>query len=160
MTGQTDYTEHEWELLKGLPFIAASGVIAASKSRAIGKVKEAFAIAPGTLEAARQFPDNQLIQELLSKSKEEAKGEHQHEKSHVDDRVQVAEYVLAQCREAVAILESKSSAEEAAEYKRWVVASAEHVARASKSGGFLGLGGKLIDEQEAQFLQTLQETLG
>lgn len=36
----------------------------------------------------------------------------------------------------------------------------EHVANASKSGGFLDHGGKSIDEHEAKFLQDLQETLG
>ena len=58
------------------------------------------------------------------------------------------------------MLEQKSTQQEIEEYKRWLWLAAEHVAKVAKSGGFLGIGAKLIDDDEAAFLETLRETLG
>ncbi|GCE05798.1 hypothetical protein [Dictyobacter aurantiacus] len=161
MINRTDFTDHEWKQLEDLPIIIGSGIVAISRSGAIGKIKEAMSLISGPREAAKQFPANQLIQELLSSEGTKSSQEEDHEKVlFVNDPAQVTGFLMERCREVVTILDSKVSVEEANDYKRWIVASAEHVANTSKSGGFLGFGGKHIDDREAQFLQTLRETLG
>ncbi|GLV58998.1 hypothetical protein KDH_58260 [Dictyobacter sp. S3.2.2.5] len=161
MINRTDFTDHEWKQLKGLPFMIGSGIVVVSRSGAIGKIKEAMSLISSSREAAKQFPDNQFIQELLSSEDAKSSQEEHHEENlPVNDSAQVTDFLMERCREVVTILDTKVSAEEANDYKRWIVASAEHVANTSKSGGFLGIGGKHIDDREAQFLQTLRETLG
>jgi hypothetical protein len=58
------------------------------------------------------------------------------------------------------LLASKSSAEEAAEYKQWALSVAEKVAMASSEGGFLGFGGERLSAGEKQLLGELQAALG
>lgn len=49
---------------------------------------------------------------------------------------------------------------EAAQYREWLYGIAGHVAQASKSGGFLGIGGERVTRQESAFLQRLASELG
>ncbi|HZR39268.1 MAG TPA: hypothetical protein VFB12_04085 [Ktedonobacteraceae bacterium] len=159
MTTQTDYTPQEWEQLKDLPYLAAAGVVGSSHRGAIKKIKEAFSIISSARNSAKQFPNNELIQSLSSEHNIQHDSK-DHESTTLDNNEEITAYALEQCREVISILESKSTPEEATEYKRWIVLSAEHVANAAKSGGFLGLGPKHIDADEARFLQNLKETLG
>jgi hypothetical protein len=161
MTTQMDYTPEEWEQLEALPYLAAAGVIGASPRGAIRKIKEALSIYPSVRDSAKQFPNNELIQDLSSAQNiHHDSKEKEHDLTIHDNHEEITAYVLEQCREVIGILESKSTPEEAAEYKRWVLLSGEHVANTAKRGGFLGLGPKHIDVDEAKFLQNLKETLG
>jgi hypothetical protein len=63
-------------------------------------------------------------------------------------------------REAVSILEQKSSPEEAAEYRQFILRVADVVAHAHKEGGVLGIGGKEVSEQEQAVLDELANLLG
>ena len=160
MTARIDYTVKEWEILDELPYLMGAAMIAVSRSGVAGKIKEAFSIISAASEPAKQFPDNLLIQELLSLHIEIENQERIEVKHGVQGKEEVVPFVLDRCRAAMSILEQKSTAQEAEEYKRWLWLAAEHVAKAAKSGSILGIGGKLIDDDEAAFLETLRETLG
>src|SRR5262249_22299176 len=67
---------------------------------------------------------------------------------------------LEDCRAAANLLASRSSSQEAAEYKQWALSVAEKVAMASTEGGFLGFGGERLSAGEKQLLQQLQTALG
>jgi len=62
--------------------------------------------------------------------------------------------------EAVALLESRATPEETDAFKRFCLDVAEHAAEATKSGDFLGIGGKRISEKESAALDQIASTLG
>jgi hypothetical protein len=62
--------------------------------------------------------------------------------------------------EAVSLIESKATAEEVDAFKRFCLDVAEHAAQATKSGDFLGIGGKRISEKESAALDQIASTLG
>jgi hypothetical protein len=55
---------------------------------------------------------------------------------------------------------AQKSASEAEEYKRWLVALARKTAEASKEGGFLGIGGTVVSEEESSAVDELASALG
>ena len=61
--------------------------------------------------------------------------------------------------EALRILDEKASAEEAEAYGRFVTAVAQAAANAHREGGFLGVGGKDVSEEEQRALDDLATTL-
>jgi hypothetical protein len=67
---------------------------------------------------------------------------------------------LDSIRSAVALVADKFGAEAAAEYKQYLYTISERVAGAAKEGGFLGLGGVMISENEKAALEQIKQTLG
>jgi hypothetical protein len=68
--------------------------------------------------------------------------------------------VIANARQAREILASKSTPEEIGSYNAWVLEIVDRVIERTRSGGFLGIGGKRVDEEEAAFRAALAEALG
>jgi hypothetical protein len=68
--------------------------------------------------------------------------------------------VVANATQAKEILAAKSTPDEASGYVAWVLEIVDRVINRSKSGGFLGIGGKRIDEEEAEFRAELASALG
>lgn len=58
------------------------------------------------------------------------------------------------------LLASKSSQQEADEYKRWALSIAEKVAMATTEGSFLGFGGERYSDNEKQFIAQIENALG
>ena len=157
MSTKTDYSAREWNLLKDLPYLVAAAIISTSHSGGYGKMREAFSIQPAVRRTARQFPENTLIQELRDITSD---------KSWQSDgvvenlgRERIGAFVIEKCREALFVLQEKSTVEETEQYKHWLMLVAKYVANAAKSGGFLGLGSQSIDKGEAQWIQQLASTL-
>jgi hypothetical protein len=158
MSTRTDYSPREWNLLKDLPYLVAAAIISTSLSGGYGKMREAFSIMPAVRRTARQFPDNTLIQELR-----EVKSDKSWQSDGVVEnlgRERIGPFVLEKCREALSVLEEKSTPDEIEQYKLWLLLVAKYVANAAKSGGFLGLGSLFVDKGEAQWIQQLTSTLG
>jgi hypothetical protein len=62
--------------------------------------------------------------------------------------------------DAVRLLEEKATPEEVDGYRRFVLGLAEHVAQAHKEGGFLGVGGKRVSDEEQHAIDEIVATLG
>jgi hypothetical protein len=123
MTGRSDFTEQEWELVREGP--PAAGMIAASASSG-GTFRESWALAKAFAEARQQHGESELLDALASERP------HAHRYGSPQE---LAEQGLARLREAVALLEQKASADEVAAYKRFTTDVAERVAAAHKEGG-------------------------
>jgi hypothetical protein len=162
MPVRNNYSSQEWETLVELPYLAAAAVVELSESGTPGKIKEVFSIYPGVNESARRFPNNVLIQAILSYDEQQEKKEKKAKKKqiHPSERQGVGAYVLKKCHEVSSVLEQKCSAREASEYRQWLILCAEHVAKAARVGGFFGVGGRDLDEHETQFLSELRNVLG
>ena len=125
MTGKTDFTAEEWETVAQGPPTAGMIVLTAQGG---GTFRETFSIAKAYTEARGQHGESQLLDELVS-----AKPEIDHTRYHTPQELK--EHGLQQLRDAVGLLEQKSTPEELAAYKSFVLGLAERVANAHREGG-------------------------
>jgi hypothetical protein len=66
---------------------------------------------------------------------------------------------LERVANGLSVLGAKASPDEVSQYRQWLYAIAEKVAKAAKEGGFLGFGGTQVSEGEQKFLNELQTAL-
>jgi len=156
MSKQSDYTPEEWKTICAAPVMAGLFVSASDMSGPIGLVKEAFAIGKAFMESASAAP-NDLIKAISEAIK--ARGGKPEMPDLPSDSAGVGEALIEGCREAAALVLSKSPTE-ADEYKTWLVSLARRTAHASKEGGFLGIGGTLVSEAEDSAVRELASALG
>ena len=71
------------------------------------------------------------------------------------DMAQAKAKMLGDIKTAVGIISTKGSADEAAAYKQLMVQAAENVANAAKEGGFMGIGGVLVNDAEKQAISEI-----
>ena len=67
--------------------------------------------------------------------------------------------MLDDIKQAVAILSAKGSPQEIATYKKLMVDVAEKVANAAKEGGFMGVGGTLVNDAEKTAISDIQKAV-
>jgi hypothetical protein len=72
---------------------------------------------------------------------------------------QTKDALIGAIKTAVSAVQAKSPSEVEA-YKEWLILVARDVARASKEGGFLGIGGTEVSRDEERALDQLSELLG
>ncbi|GCE46157.1 hypothetical protein EI42_01127 [Thermosporothrix hazakensis] len=157
MSTKADYTTEEWNILASLPYMIGATLVAVSKSGAIGKTREALSLYSKVRETTQKFAAVPLIQELFTGGEVQVK---ETRKETISEKEQLILLTFERCRAALTLLESKTTPEEVEAYKQWLYQSAERIAGVSKGGGFLGIGAKRIDEQEATVLAQLREILG
>ena len=121
----------------------------------IGMTKEAIAVAKAVTESQS---NNELITSIATTWKGQVTKPKLPElpRDTPDDTRNAA---LEHCKRAAAIVSQKSPAE-ADEYKQWLVSLARKAAEASKEGGFLGIGGTLVSDDETAAINTLASALG
>jgi hypothetical protein len=125
MTGKADFTEEEWRVvLQGAP---SAGMIVVTAQRG-GMFRETLAIAKAYAEARSHHGASELLDQIVS-----AKPELDHTRYHSTEELE--EHGLQHLRDAVELLERKASAEELADYKRFVLNVADKVASAHREGG-------------------------
>ncbi len=151
MTTKADFNAEEWSTVVDGPLYAGMRVIAADRG---GTLRESLAMGHAYEAAREHHGESQLLDALVSSPP-----------SIDQDRLREAGGNIAllapqQLREAIAILEAKTTAAETDAYKRFVMAVAQAVAGAHKEGGFLGIGGKQISDAENQALDEISVALG
>jgi hypothetical protein len=149
MTTRADFTADEWAtVLQGPP---AAGMLVVAAQRG-GSIRESFSMAKAYTDARQQHGGSELLDEIVS-----TKPEMDHTRQHSLDELR--ESSLAHLRDAVSVLETKASADEVDEYKRFVVTLSEKVA-AARRDGFLGLSGERVSDSERDALDAISQTLG
>ncbi len=149
MTGKSDFTEDEWKLVLEAPPSAGLIVIASDRG---GSVRESFSMAKAYTEARKEHGESELLDEIVN-----AKPEMDHTRYHSPEELKEAS--LGHIRDAVKLLKEKATAEEADEYKKFIVALANRVAEARKEG-FLGLSGERVSDDEKAAIQEVEAALG
>jgi hypothetical protein len=139
MTGKAEFNAEEWSVLVGAPLLTAMMVVAADKG---GSVRESLAVAKA-YPAAREQYQTEFMSALLATPP--AAGTNRPTK-----REELHGEAINRLHEAISILERIGTEDEVVEYKRFVFALADSVARAHKEGGFLGIGGKKDGISEAE----------
>ena len=158
MSVKDKFTPEEWKTLLRVPMLTAYAVAGAAPSRQEDFVREMGAVAEGVIEGeGRATKDSLLgavIADIYANARDEQRG--QTEKLSPGE---VKVRALSACRDAAAALGTKVSAEEAYEYKRWVLVVAEKVAAAAKEGGLLGFGGEQISGGEIETINEIGEAI-
>jgi hypothetical protein len=122
MTGKSEFSAEEWQLvLQGPP---TAGMIVVTAQRG-GTFRETFSIAKAYAEARKEHGASDLLDEIVS-----SKPELDHTRYHTPDELR--EHGLQHLRDAVALLEHKASPQELADYRRFTRDLAERVAHAHR----------------------------
>ena len=161
MSVKTDYEPQQWQLLLDVPPLVGTAVMVAGRS-GLGTMKEALAVASGVMTAKEGFENNELIHALVDgrlHDKDRSSVESRSPEIRAKHPEELIDYTLEKCSEVATLLEAKSTAAEAAEYKKWAMSVGEKVANAAKEGGFLGIGGERVSEAERDVLRRVAAAL-
>jgi hypothetical protein len=112
-----------------------------------GTIRESIAMSKAYVEARAQHGESELLDDIVA-----AKPKTDHTRYHSAEEVR--ENGLKHLRDAVALLESKATAEEVDEYRRFVLALATKVAAAHKEDG------QSVSPAETEAIQQITAALG
>ena len=145
MTTQTAFTEEEWKLILEGPSGAGFTVIMAQRG---GTFRETISMGKAYVEAQKQQGGSELIDAIVAEKPKV-------DRSHSHSFEELRDHTLEQLREAVALLDTKATPEEVADYKKFVVSVATHAAEAHKEKG----SEEPISEAEQAALAAISEAL-
>ena len=162
MTVYQDLTTDEQRVLSRSLRAAAVFISAASPGRATETASEGFAVAELILDSQAEWVANPLVSSTILELKGRLDGD-----ERFPDYVAAAsapgasEEAEEALRAVVALLDEKSTSEEAAGFKAWLLRIAETAATAGKEDqGFRGTGGVLVNDAEREALRRLADLLG
>ena len=161
MSNKTDYSREEWQLLMDVPPAVGTAVMYAGRS-GVGTVKEAMAMAGGILGARKGFEGIELIEALVNARIQD------NEKSTIEtlkspykglSPEEVLEDAVGKCESVNQLLDEKASPDEADAYVEWTISLAVEVANAASEGGFLGIGGERVSDEEKKAITRIRRAL-
>ena len=144
MTTKNDFSPEEWKVVLEGPPTAGLMVITASHG---GMFRETVAMSKAYAEARAQHGESELLDEIVS-AKPKVDPTMYHSPEELRDQG------LAHIRDAVALLESKATAEERDDYRRFVINLANEVAAAHREHG------QSVSPAEADAIQQITTALG
>ena len=144
MTKKAAFTPEEWTTVLEAPPTAGMIVITASHG---GTFRETIAMAKAYNEARAQHGDSELLDEIVA-----SKPEVDHTRYHSPEELR--ENGLAHLREAVTLVQSKATAQELDDYRRFTLAVADKVAAAHKEHG------QSVSPAETEAIGQITEALG
>ncbi|MFO0761995.1 MAG: hypothetical protein U0359_36480 [Byssovorax sp.] len=148
MATKADFTAEEWELLCSGPALAGIGVTLL-ESGAIADLRELHATAKATAAGKGEYAESELVQGVLAEAAT-------HDSAHVRHQGMTTDEVLGKLQQIDQILDKKGGEIEGIRYKNFLFHVADAAAHAS--GGFLGLGNKVSDD-ERTYLAKLKDIL-
>jgi hypothetical protein len=162
MSDKSNFTPDEWKLLLESVTMAGMAVSAADPSGLWGLLKESFAEGK-ELMAAKTDPRTKPLIKAVVADFETSQG-----RSIARDGLKEklgglkpAE-ITARCIETLGqagILVDAKAPDDAAAFKGWLRQISQHVAEASKEGGFFGGGGGPVSDNEKATLQDISSVL-
>ena len=149
MTAKAEFNAEEWSLVLEGPPIAAMRVISASRG---GTIRESLEMGKAYTEERENHGSSELLDAIVG------------DRPALDPKdysspEELGTVGMARLRGAVETVASKGTSIEVDEYKAFVYSLSERVARAHKEGGFLGIGGKEISEDERAALEQIASAL-
>lgn len=144
MTGKADFTQDEWKLVLEAPPSAGLIVVTAQKG---GTFRETIAIAKAYTEARQEHGESELLDEITA-----AKPERDH--THYHSPEELKQGALQHLRDAVALLETKATPDEVADYRRFILTLVDKVANAHREHG------KSVSDAEQASIAEIATALG
>jgi hypothetical protein len=146
------YSDQEWSTIRLAPMAAAGLVMAASPSKGTGAAQE-IAAALASIEGTKVLSDpTSLLSVAFDAPLSEA------ERAAFSSGV-TKDQMLGALKKATALLGSKESTALTG-YRTLITNVATAVAEATKEGGFLGIGGKLVSKEEEAALAQIKGAIG
>lgn len=166
MTERSAYTDEEWATIVAAPVAVIAAVIGASPNGPLGISQEVAAAVRAFERAAETHRDNPLITALLltlrdrfnasmGKVPEDAATEQVDIFALGRDPARA----VAACRAASMLLADRAPPDIATDVRTWLVELGEAVARAANEGGFMGMGGELVNAKERAILAEIAAAL-
>jgi uncharacterized membrane protein YccC len=164
MTAKDLFTPTEWESLERAPVMVARAVIAADMNGSISLVTEYQAMQKMVRATHAAGSDNDLIGEVAAsltarqnagQTIEQILGASVERSAAVRDAEKIREQALSALHALAALLAHKAPADEASEFKRWLLEIGRRVADASKEGN----GDSRVTAKEAATLGALATVL-
>ena len=149
MTTKADFNADEWSRLVEAPLLAGMRVVTAERG---GTIRETLAIGKVYAAARQSQGDSELLDQLVASPPAI-------DPQQIQAGGDLATTASDRLREAVAVLGEKASPEDVDAYKSFVLATAQAAAEAHKEGGFVGIGGKQISQQEQAALDEIRAVL-
>ena len=144
MTTQAAFSPEEWKVvLEGPP---AAGLIVITAAHG-GSFRETIAMSKAYAEARAEHGESELLDEIVS-----AKPKMDHTRYHSAEELR--DNGLGHLRDAMALLESKATAGECDDYRRFVLTLAGKVAAAHREHG------QSVSPAEEQAIQQITAALG
>ena len=154
MTTKSDFSEEEWARVRRAPFVAGMAISMADPGGPIEMAKESM----GTVKSATNPPSRE---QLLTDIALDLQSMTQQRQNPLKDfKPQAPDQIQEELRAVSDLVTSKASAEEAAAFKQWLLATAQAAADAAKEGGFMGFGATQVSEGETKMLDQLRVTIG
>jgi len=144
MTTKAAFSPEEWEVVLEGPPAAGMMVITAAHG---GMFRETIAMSKAYAEARAQHGESELLDEIVA-----AKPKVDHTRYHSPEELR--DSGLGHLRDAVALLQTKATAEELEDYRRFVLTLADKVAAAHKEHG------QSVSPAEAEAIQQITTALG
>ena len=158
MARKTDFSTEEWKMIVAAAPMVGLAVTCASPNGPWGVLKEMLSMGMAMAEMLQKGSSNPLIAELAADLKErQTKPE---PPQGIKDPEQAKELALNHIRAVNDIVGRKDKADEADEFKKWLLAVGERVAEASNEGGIFGIGGERVSEAEKNVLRQIAFALG
>lgn len=161
MSVKDKFSQEEWLQIMNGPGRAGAAITAASPSGITGLVAEAKAVA----DCVRQHVSKEGRTSLMEAMAADLLGT----PSKLDEPLKDGEPVqniteakaksIEGVRQAVWLVKSKLSPEEANDYQNMLMDVAEKTAQAAKEGGFLGIGGEQVNEKERETIEELRQLM-
>jgi tellurite resistance protein len=161
-----DFSEEDRRLLRWAPIAVISAVIGSSPGGPVSIMQETGAAVQFFEQTAESHRNNPLIAEALIALKDRFETYFQKPQEGAANEINFFELgkdpnrALEACRETNILIKFKADPSEADEYRRWLVALADSVAKGAKEGGFMGIGGELVNDKERAILESIARILG
>jgi hypothetical protein len=144
MTTKAAFSPEQWKVvLEGPP---SAGMIVATAAHG-GMIRESIALSKAYVDARAQHGESELLDEIVA-----AKPGIDHTKYH--SAAELRDSGLEHIRDAVAMLDSKATADELDGYRRFVLALANKVAAAHREEG------RGVSPGEAEAIEEIATALG
>ena len=147
MTAKADFTPQEWDQVLEGPTSAGMIVITAQRG---GTIRETVSMAKAYAEARQQHGQSELLDAIVADKPEV-------DRTRAGSLEELKTRNLGHIRDAVALLEGKSSSQELDEYKRFVLGLAETVAAAHRESG---RDGDPVSDAEKTAIAAIADALG
>ncbi len=163
MSLKDTFTREEWFKIMTGPGRAGAAIVASSPSGVTGLLAEARAIADSVRDNVSRAGRTPLMEAMAADllgtppTADELKGMDVERARGLEDAKRLS---LEGVRQAVWLVSSKASPEDAAAYRAMLLEVAQKTAHAAKEGGFLGMGGEQVNDKERAMLAELEALLG
>ncbi len=162
MTDKSNFTPDEWKLLLESVMAASIAVTAAEPSGLWGLLKESFAggteLAKAKMDSGTDALIKAVVDDFGTAEGRSVTRDGLKDKLKGSKPVEIKDKCIETLREAATVIDTKAPGDATA-FKGWLRQISQHVAEASKEGGFLGFGGVAVSEAEKATLAEISRAL-